>query len=367
MDYSLFTPEIFDERYEIMPESLRALLDSEKTGRIIANIQAEHYLNPDKSLILEQLILMTIMGFIPLRSLSKEIGENLFVNFEHARVLTNEIYNRILAPYEDELTKTYKSVEEVISEKEQINEAINAPSQKTDPIDVIEKNEEIIKPFFFNKETNENQIQIKISEDAPLIIHEEPSFFNKQKEEDKKQPKTPFNRFIPSSSESKEKIMPRAKIEGGSNPFSFLKQPEKTVIHYDEIRSGLKPEIGPESEVISIEAIDRATNPIIEKTQPIQKKEETQEQTKKLEALITVQTPEIINITPSITTTPNNLLLEKGVTPKKETEKKNSWISNIFKKNDESATEKLITKIEINEQKPEEMSQIIQGNTINLK
>ncbi len=366
MDYTLFTPEIFDERYETMPASLRALLDSEQTSRTLANIQGEHYLNPDKSLILEQLVLMTIMGFVPLRGLSHEISENLFINFEHARVLTNEIYNRILAPYEDEITEIYKPIEEVVAEAEQINIAINSQPKEINPEEVIKKSEEIIKPNFFTQETKESPIKIETSEDAPLIIHEEPSFFNKQTEGDEKRPETPFNRFIPSSSESTEKVVPRAKIEGGSNPFSFLKPSPKTVIHYDEIRSGLKPEIGPESEVISVGAIDRMTERPTEETQETPKKEENK-QTKSSETLITIQTPEVINIAPTITTTPNSSLLEKGGLPEQGKEKKPSWISNIFKKKEGDETKTLIPEIQINEQKPDGIDPIIQGNTINLK
>lgn len=367
MDYSLFTPEVFAERYETIPASLRAVFQSDQTKKTLANIEREHYLNPDKSLILEQLVGLTLFGFIPLRSLSHEVGEQLFLNFEHAQVLTSEVYNRILAPYEDELVEIYKPIEEVIAENEQINEVINSQPQKIDSNEIIEKNEEIIKPSFFNRETKEAPIKIETSEDAPLIIHEEPSFFNKQTEGEEKRPETPFNRFIPSSSESTEKIVPRARVEGGSNPFSFLKPSPKTVIHYDEIRSGLKPEIGPESEVISVGAIDRMTERTIETTQPTPKEERIPEQTKKPETPITIQTPEVINIAPSITTTPNNSLLEKGVTPKQEEGKKASWISNIFKKKDENGAGTLIPEIQINEQKPEGIDPIIQGNTINLK
>ena len=367
MDYSLFTPEIFAERYETIPASLRAVFQSDQTKKTLANIEREHYLNPDKSLILEQLVGLTLFGFIPLRSLSHEIGEQLFLNFEHAQVLTSEVYNRILAPYEDELIEIYKPIEEVIAEAEQIDEVRNSQPESIDSNEVIKKNEEIIKPNFFTQETKESPIKIETSEDAPLIIHEEPSFFNKQTEGDEKRPETPFNRFIPSSSESTEKVVPRAKIEGGSNPFSFLKPSPKTVIHYDEIRSGLKPEIGPESEVISVGAIDRMTERPIEAAQETPKKEEGQQQIKDSETLITIQTPEVINIAPTITTTPNNSLLEKGGLPEQGKEKKPSWISNIFKKKEGDETKTLIPEIQINEQKPDGIDPIIQGNTINLK
>ena len=137
MDYSLFTEEIIDNRYETFPASLRAVFEAEQTRKTLASIEREHYLNPDKSLILEQLVGLTIMGFIPLRSLSHEIGEQLFLNFEHAQVLTNEVYNRILAPYEDEIVEIYKPIEEVIAEAEQIDEARNSQPESIDSNEVI--------------------------------------------------------------------------------------------------------------------------------------------------------------------------------------------------------------------------------------
>ncbi|MFA5870518.1 MAG: hypothetical protein WC842_01345 [Candidatus Paceibacterota bacterium] len=362
MDYSKFTEELFDERYETIPASLRAAFESDKTKRTLENIEREHYLNPDKSVILEQLVGLTLMGFIPLRNLSREVGEQLFLNFEHAQVLTNEIYNRVLAPYEDEITETYKSVEEMIAEKEQIDEAIN--SRKKDSIEQgkNENNEETIRPSFFSKEINESPIKIETSEDAPLIIHEEPSFFTKQDRSDReKQIETPFNRFIPSSSESIEKKAPRAKIEGGNNPFSFLNPAQKTTVHYSETRTGLKQEIGPENEVVSIGAIDRMT-------QGPQEEQKILSETKPLGNMITIQTPEVINIAPTIATKADTSLIESAVMPEQKPEKKSSWISNIFnQKNNINKSETLLPEIQIHEQKPEITQSVIQGNTINLK
>jgi|GEM_PF-1919414 len=360
MDYSQFTEEIFDERYETIPASLRAAFESDKTKRTLENIEREHYLNPDKSVILEQLVGLTLMGFVPLRNLSHEVGEQLFLNFEHAQVLTNEIYNRILAPYEDEITETYKSVEETIAEKEQIDDAINP--QKNDAKQENEVTEEIIKPSFFGKEINESPIKIETSEEAPLIIHEEPSFFTKQDQSDReKRIETPFNKFIPSSSESTEKRIPRAKIEGGNNPFSFLAPEQKTTIHYSETRAGLKQDIGPESNVISIGAIDRMTErpPQEEGARPKQQN---------IGAAINIQTPEIINIAPTIAPKIDTSLVQSGAVPEKKVEKKSSWMSKIFnQKNDVDETGIIFPEIQANEQKPEATQTVIQGNTINLK
>jgi len=110
MDYTLFTPEIFDERYETMPASLRPLLNSEQVQRILKNIERENYLGPDKSIVLEQLVGLVIMGFIPLRKFSKEVMEQLFLNYEHALILSDEVYNRIFIQYEKELNEIYKPV-----------------------------------------------------------------------------------------------------------------------------------------------------------------------------------------------------------------------------------------------------------------
>lgn len=357
MDYSLFTSEIIDERYESVPATLRAVFESEQTKRILAGISREHYLDPDKSLILEQLVELALLGFIPLRALPREVSEQMFINFEHARVLADELYNRIFAPYEEELAEAYKPIEEVLAEKEKINEAIERKSTEENIEEgAIEKQEETIKPSFFMKEEKTTPIKIETSEEAPLILHEEPTFFSVAQKDNEKRPETPFNKFIPSSSESAEKKLPRAKIESGSiNPFSFLKPEEKTTIHYSEIRSELKPEIGREEEVISVGALERMREPELE--------------TKQIETpKIEIKNPEIITITPKTAQTPDQTLINAGATPEIP-KKQSSWISNIFKstKQDEKKTNISIPEIHLQEQKPEGEPQIIQGNIINLK
>ena len=357
MDYSLFTPEIFDERYEIIPASLRAVFESDQTKRVLAAIEREHYLDPDKSLILEQLIGLTLMGFIPLRGLAREVSEQLFINFEHARVLTDEIYNRLLAPYEEELSESYKPIEEVLAEKQQVNEAIEKGNPISDEVEQKENLGEIIKPNFFTKEEETTPIKIETSEDAPLILHEEPTFFSSSQIGVEKRPETPFNRFIPSSSESTEKKIPRAKIDSGSiNPFSFLKPQEKTTVHYSEIRTGLKPEIGKEEEVISVEALERMSEPKIEPIKPLESPKQ-------------IQNPEIITITPRTTSTPDQTLIASAAVPEKKSEKKpESWISNIFKTNKSPTAPQLtIPEIHFQEQKPEDEQTVMRGNIINLK
>jgi len=354
MDYSLFTEEIFDERYEAIPASLRAVFESDQTKRILAGIEREHYLDQNKSLILEQLVGLTLMGFVPLRGLPREVSEQLFINFEHARVLTDEIYNRLLAPYEEELSETYKPIEEVLAEKQQIAEVLEKDRQVKE--EIRENSDEVIKPDFFTKDEKATPIKIETSEDAPLILHEEPTFFSSSQTSTEKRPETPFNRFIPSSSESTEKKIPRAKVESGSiNPFSFLKPQEKTTVHYSEIRTGLKPEIGKEEEVISVGALERMSEPESGSAKPL----ETPKQ---------FQNPEIITITPKTAPLPDQTLIASAVTPEQKSEKKqDSWISNIFKTNKPSITlEPTIPEIHFQEQKPED-GQIIQGNTINLK
>ncbi|RJQ30119.1 hypothetical protein C4565_00940 [Candidatus Parcubacteria bacterium] len=359
MDYSLFTSDIFDERYEAIPASLRAVFESEQTKRVLSGIEREHYLSPEKSVILEQLVGLTLMGFISLRNLSREVGEQLFLNFEHARVLTDEIYNRLLAPYEEEINDIYKPIEEVLAEKEQIRDVIEKKIEGGKDTEELEKKEEVIKPDFFTKNEESSPIKIETSEDAPLILQEEPTFFRRDAHEEKR-PETPFNKFIPSSSESSEKKIPKAKIESGPNPFSFLKPEQKTTIHYNEIRTGLKPAVGAEEEVISVGALERMS-----REEDIIKPSETKS-SPMTQQINTVQTPEVITLTPKTAQETDKKIMDSAVVPEEKQEKKSSWISNIFKNGQENIKSPL-PEIKIQEEKPDSTQSVIKGNIINLK
>ncbi len=231
MNLSLITEQSFLNRYETAPDEIRDALDSEEARSSLIQLSQSHYLTSEKAEMLERLTGLVLLGYVAPRDLTREIAEHLFLNHEHARVLANEVHNRVLEPIIGEIEEFYHPLEEA-EEGGEIK---------------IEAREE---------EGGEPPVTISMKEGAPLVLHEEPSFFAERSEK----PKKPFLPFFATSPESEMKPQVRAKIE---TPFaSFFsgkqKEDEKKVIHYSELRSSIAPAAPLTESFINLEALDKA-------------------------------------------------------------------------------------------------------------
>jgi len=230
MNLSLITEQSFLNRYETAPDEIRDALDSEEARNSLVQLSQSHYLTPEKAEMLERLTGFVLLGYVSPRDLTREIAEHLFLNHEHARVLANEVHNRVLEPIAGEIEEFYHPLEETEEDGEIKIEA--------------------------REEGGESPVTISMKEGAPLVLHEEPSFFAERSEK----PKKPFLPFFATSPESEMKPQVRAKIETPLASFfaGKPKEDEKKVVHYSELRSSIAPAAPLSESFINLEALEKA-------------------------------------------------------------------------------------------------------------
>ena len=107
MDYSLFTEEQLQKRYNSLLQGIKDVLDSKNNIEIVRRICNSHYLDEEKTLIIEQLVGLVLLGFVPIDKLSQEISENLHLDKKHADDIASEIDRKIFSPIKSDLEKVY--------------------------------------------------------------------------------------------------------------------------------------------------------------------------------------------------------------------------------------------------------------------
>lgn len=117
MDYSLLTEDLFTKRFNSLPEHLQEILESEQTAKLIMQIGKSHYLSREKILTLKQLVALVLLGFLDTRGFRTELTERLYLNFEHATALTNEISAELFNPVKSDLAQIYMPPEEEIAQR----------------------------------------------------------------------------------------------------------------------------------------------------------------------------------------------------------------------------------------------------------
>ncbi|MDO8557135.1 MAG: hypothetical protein Q7R98_01590 [Candidatus Jorgensenbacteria bacterium] len=245
MDYSLLTQEIISDRFDTLPEHIQELLASEHTEKLVTQIGKSHYLSREKIGLLEQLVGLVLLGFLDMRDLKQELVDRLYMNFEHATALSNELASEIFNPVKSDLAQIYMPADEELALSRQGGSLLqNVPAQ--------------------GKRSEEKTAQIPIregaskqtmgEEGAPLILHEMRPLGPGASE----RTKVPFKDLSKSFSFFAQKITPqeiqnpvKAKIEAPdenrqvqSKPQpekSFGSAQDKRVVHYSEFRTPISP------------------------------------------------------------------------------------------------------------------------------
>lgn len=127
MDYSHLTFELISERYEEIPERFRELLEADATKSLLARIGAQHSLDHERQVMLEQLVGLIFLGFLSPDDLAGELNDKLFLNFVHARALAREIDEHLFAPNRRDLALVYAPVGGARDTEERVRSADRAP------------------------------------------------------------------------------------------------------------------------------------------------------------------------------------------------------------------------------------------------
>lgn len=271
MDYSLITEQAINNRYNTVPEELRDAVDSEQTRKIITDICKTQYLDENKSLMLEQLVALVLLGFMSTSELVHELREELFLNHEHARVLANELNNRIFESLKEELAAAYNPPGGAM---ERIESREEPPMKKGGGAIVEPEAAEAPLPITSIKITAAEAsaptavpaqpIAVEIKEGGPAMLQKQTPFFERAElKPTGKRPALSFNTFA-SSSETAEQPRVQAKIETplGVQWAAKKEEPKKMgkVVHYGEFSGTVgNGRAAPVSEFINLEALKKVS------------------------------------------------------------------------------------------------------------
>lgn len=267
MDYSIFTDNLIQERLENVPGNLREILESGSAVRAVRQIARIHYLDEQRTLILEQLIALTMLGFISLDELSLEISERLRLNYDHSSALAKELKVRIFRPIKDDLETIYSPIEMELQETPSRFATGHArdTGQEEESLGEIK----IIEDKDHEPETRDQKPGTR--NDAPLILHEEIPLTEEKKLIKPKGFALPFgffkNKTVAGTGEGvKVKVETsneigvkdeelRVKSEETKNA-GFVKD-GKRVVHYSELRTALTPFDG--EDIVNLETLQPGT------------------------------------------------------------------------------------------------------------
>ena len=115
MDPSLITEKELQKRIDNLPSNLRAISMSENAIENLRKICRAHHLDDERTLIMEHIVGLIILGFISLDELNVEISRSLRMNIQHANDIAVEVDRKIFAPIRDEIKKNYSPILESIT------------------------------------------------------------------------------------------------------------------------------------------------------------------------------------------------------------------------------------------------------------
>src|SRR3989344_3625293 len=155
MDYSLLTEQQLQKKYYFLPENIKAVLDSENNIETARQICRAHHLNDEeKVLVVEQLIGLILLGFVPADDLSREISENIHLNKKHADDISSEINRKIFASIKSEIDKIYVPVGALVEEVPSIE---ILEEHTIDLRQIVKQREEEVKPLEIIKPKEEEK------------------------------------------------------------------------------------------------------------------------------------------------------------------------------------------------------------------
>lgn len=249
MDYSLITEQSINNRYNTIPSEVREVLDAAQTQNTIQSVSKANYLDEEKALMLEQLVSLTLLGFLSPEELVHELREQLFLNNEHSRILADELNTKIFAPIKDELIAAYNPLRG--GEEQNEGQTQEPPAQERAETLTIAP----IKIIAEDVSPSAPATTIEIKDGGPAILQKQSSFF--ERAEPKQSERKPFFSFgRPASSGTEGAPRVRATVE---TPFGAPHKPAeemKKVVHYSEMRTPVDAtEPAPALDMLHIEAL----------------------------------------------------------------------------------------------------------------
>lgn len=114
MDYSLFaSPVIITDRFASLSDDLQSTLGDFSAVETVRQVCRANYLqDEEKTLIVEQLTALVLMGFLLPDELAGEISINTHIHHKAASAIASEIDEKVFAPIKDQIKKAYSPLRE---------------------------------------------------------------------------------------------------------------------------------------------------------------------------------------------------------------------------------------------------------------
>jgi len=238
MDYSKITQELIEKRFDILPEKVRTVLDSEKNREQTQKICAENFLSEEQIEITEQLTTLILLGFASPKEFQNELIDKAGLTDENAAKIASTIKEKILAEAGSDLGRVYSPLVEPTA-NEIKEEATKESVAIRMPIDAVAA-PKIASP-------SESAAAVT-AEPAPFVLYEDKQ--KTQAPEIRKPLNRPFsfsfNLFKPQNTASpKSEVQARIETtgdpEGKEEPKSVKVTLPRRTVHYSEFRSPVSP------------------------------------------------------------------------------------------------------------------------------
>ena len=103
------------KRFDILPKHIKEFLTAGNNIDAVRQICTFHHFDTERTLMVEELVGLVILGFLSLTELSQKISETLHLNRKHSDDIAMEINRKIFAPIRDEIEKNYSPISESIT------------------------------------------------------------------------------------------------------------------------------------------------------------------------------------------------------------------------------------------------------------
>lgn len=267
MNYSAITQELIEKRFDVLPEKVRTVLDSEKTREETKKIAAANFLNDEQTEIAEQLTALILLGFANPNDLQNELIAIAGLTEENAAKIASAIKEEVLSQAGNDLGRVYSPLAEEPTINEIKAEAAKEIVATRTPIDVI---------------AVRSAPSAAVTEPAPAMLYQEKQ--SVQPAETRKPLNRPFsfafNIFKGQTATPKSEVQARIETtddqkERGNGKAVKLTLPKRTV-HYSEFRSPVTPFSGQNvTNLPTTTPAETAPAPIIiPETKPMPTKEE---------------------------------------------------------------------------------------------
>lgn len=145
------------ERYDIVPQSLRDALNSETIDELLWIIGEAHHLGEERTFKLVKIYGLIALGFIHPQDLQKEIVSELHIDKRLAEEIAHELQIKILNPLLPEINAAFNYH----------IAGIPTPSSSVTTLSSVLQ-PEIMRPSFAPREQ-----ELGVNQDRPFILHEE--------------------------------------------------------------------------------------------------------------------------------------------------------------------------------------------------